>query len=44
LLTVIGVGAILLESKIPLWTAALGGGGALVLLVLAVVITPEERN
>lgn len=44
LLTVIGVGTILPESKISAWTLVTGLLLAGVLLALAMVIAPEERN
>jgi small-conductance mechanosensitive channel len=44
LLTVIGVGAILPESKISLATALIGLLITLVILTFAVIITPEERG
>ena len=44
LLTVIGVGAILPESKISIGTAMVGIIVALVVLTVALVITPEETE
>jgi len=44
LLTVIGVGAILPDSKIAGWTALVGSFIAFVLLVIALLVTPEERT
>ena len=44
LLTVIGVGAIIPESNISLGTALIGMFIALVILTLALVITPEEME
>ncbi|MBI3292052.1 MAG: hypothetical protein HYZ73_04500 [Elusimicrobia bacterium] len=42
LLTVIGVGAILPESKITIGTFLIGFAIAFIILVSALVITPEE--
>ena len=42
LLTVIGVGAILPESKISTGAALIGIGIAFVILTLALIMTPEE--
>ena len=44
LLTVVGVGAILPDSKIGGWVAIAGFSVAFVLLAIAVIVTPEERN
>jgi small-conductance mechanosensitive channel len=44
LLTVMGVGAILPESKISIGTALVGMVIAFVILTLALVITPEETE
>jgi pyrroline-5-carboxylate reductase len=44
LLTVIGVGAILPDSKIAGWTALIGSAIAFMLLVIALFVTPEERS
>jgi small-conductance mechanosensitive channel len=44
LLTVIGVGAILPESKISMGTALIGMGIAFVILTLALIITPEDTE
>jgi len=44
LLTVIGVGAILPESKIAVGTALIGMAIAFVILTLALIITPEETE
>jgi len=44
LLTVIGVGAILPESKIGGWTALVGFLLAVALVIVALVVTPEVKE